>query len=332
MTGTPLPADTVPVFDSGRWRPGGDLRRIADRALLPAAWVIGLCVATQAVYLYTVHGWLGRDSHAYWSTGTHWPHLYAVAPGSMDAFNYSPVFAQLIYPLTLLPWPVFCAAWMALEVAAFVWLLRPMGWRWAGALSLLCASEWTIGNVVPFIAVAAVLGLEKVRVRSFSMARSGIRLAPGWWAVVVLLKPTMALGPVWFVARGEWRRAGVAAAVTAGVVAVSLLAAPGAWVDWLSFLIASAGDQGEGRGLVLRTGVAVVLTVVAARTDRPWLLLVAMVVASPVWAGASSVTLLAGVPRLWAREKAAPSTDAEGGLREGIRSALAPSGRRRAGW
>ncbi len=52
------------------------------------------------------HG-VGWDAHAYyvaWSGG-----LYEELPETRDAYNYSPLFAQVIWPLTLLPWPAFCA-------------------------------------------------------------------------------------------------------------------------------------------------------------------------------------------------------------------------------
>ncbi len=54
----------------------------------------------------------------------------------MDAYLYSPAFAQVISVTTWLPWPVFAALWAGLEAAAFLWLLRPLGWLKAGVLLL----------------------------------------------------------------------------------------------------------------------------------------------------------------------------------------------------
>lgn len=251
-------------------------------------WAAGVLLAGQALVLYVSLGRLGADAHAYWAALQR-AELYGVRwPAGVDAFNYSPAFAQVVWPLGLLSWPVFCGVWVALEVSAFLWLLRPLGWRWAVPLTLLCAAEWTIGNVVPFIAVAAVLGMRR----------------PGWWSAVVLVKPTMALGPVWFAARGEWRKLGVAVAVTVLVVGVSYAVWPDAWPDWFSLLTSNAVEPADGHNPMVGPVLAVALTVVAARLDARWLLGVAMLVATPVWAGTASLTLLAVVPRLVAGESA----------------------------
>lgn len=255
--------------------------RDVERPALGMVWLAGVFIAGQALVLYVRMDWVGRDSHAYWATA-HRPELYSVPPGGLDAFNYSPAFAQVVWPLAQLPWPAFCLLWMALEVAAFAWLLWPLGARWAIPLVLLCASEWTIGNVVPFLAIAAVLGLRKW---------------PGWWAIVALVKPTMALGPVWFAARGEWRKVAVSAAATLAVVLASYALWRSAWPAWFDFLGDSANDQGD-RNVIPRAVVAVVVTFVAGRLNARWLLVVAMLIATPVWAGAASLTIVAMLPRL----------------------------------
>ena len=47
------------------------------------------------------------DAHAYW---TAWQGGMYDTPWLVNgAYSYSPAFAQLIWPLTLLPWPVFAA-------------------------------------------------------------------------------------------------------------------------------------------------------------------------------------------------------------------------------
>ena len=91
------------------------------------------------------------------------------------------------------------------------------------------------------------------------------------------------------------------------LLAVSVLVSPGAWQDWFDFLR-------EQRRRLLRAWstcppwpspspwwsgfpLALVLVVVAARTDRPWLVPVAMVLASPV-VGWGTFALLAAIPRL----------------------------------
>jgi len=244
-------------------------------------WIAGGILAIQAFVSYGSIGKIGADSHAYWMTGQPGP-LYAAVPSTVDAFLYSPAFAQVISPLTMLPWPLFCAVWMVSEVGSFVWLFRPLGWRWVGPLTLVCAAEFTIGNIVPFLAIAAVVGLRW----------------PGWWAVVALTKPTMALGPVWFAARGQWRQVFTSAVVTLAVFATSFAFAPKAWGQWVSFLLDNGSAQSGARGLLPRSLVAVLATVIAARLGKPWMLAPALLLATPVTAGAASLSILAALPRL----------------------------------
>ena len=82
--------------------------------------------------------------------------------------------------------------------------------------------------------------------------------------------------------------------------------APGEWASWVDFLRDSAG---ESTGyvyltpaaiyfpLVARLPLALAVAVFAARTDRRWLLPVAMLPASPV-VGWGTFALLAAIPRL----------------------------------
>ena len=71
--------------------------------------MLAVYLAIHAVVMCAEYG-IGWDAHAYyvaWSGG-----LYEALPGSVDAYNYSPLFAQVIWPLTLLPWAVFCAVFV----------------------------------------------------------------------------------------------------------------------------------------------------------------------------------------------------------------------------
>ena len=90
------------------------------------------------------------------------------------------------------------------------------------------------------------------------------------------------------------------------LLAVSVLISPGEWSSWLEFLRDSAGDSSGllylspvaiPFPLAVRFPLALVVAVVAARTDRPWLLPVSMVLASPV-VGWGTFALLAAIPRL----------------------------------
>lgn len=250
-------------------------------ALVPASWLLPLTLA--------LSGELGMDSaHAYWAV---WRNgLYQVVPGGQDAYNYSPVFAQAIYPLTLLPWPVFLGLWMAGIAAVLLWLLWPLPakWRWLVYLVLL-APAVGIGNIQVFIAAACVVGLRY----------------PAAWAFPALTKVTPALGPVWFLARREWRPLLVSAMATLFVAGVSFVAAPHLWIRWISFLETSPvpPTQAYLPPLWLRLLIAVLLVAWGARKDRRWTLAVGIALAVPLWSanlilfGAALPRLLEGDPR-----------------------------------
>lgn len=232
------------------------------------------------------YGYLGLDSHAYWLT-YHVDQLYRSGPATVDGYLYSPAFAQLTTPVTFLPWPVFAVIWGLLETAALLWLLRPLPVRWIIPLTLACIPELVInGNVHVFLALMVAFGVRY----------------PGVWAFGVLTKIIPGVGLVWFAARGEWRKLAIGVGVTAAVVAVSFALAPADWYAWVNFLLTNSGGGDSvvnGRlGLAIRAGLAAVLTVVAARTNRPWLLAPAVFVACPVMNSMSTIAILAAIPRL----------------------------------
>jgi hypothetical protein len=138
-----------------------------------------LAVALGRFHALISQGHLGADAHAYWLVGQPGVPLYSALPGELDAYLYSPAFAQAISLVTWMPWPAFVALWLLLEAIAFGWLLAPLGWRVAVPLWLLCSMEISLGNVVGFLAVAAVLGTKR----------------PAVWAAFALTKPSLFLGP-----------------------------------------------------------------------------------------------------------------------------------------
>ncbi|GAA2490534.1 hypothetical protein GCM10009858_30720 [Terrabacter carboxydivorans] len=225
----------------------------------------------------------GTDSaHAYWNVWRTGP--YALPPGSPDAFNYSPAFAQLIYPLTLLPWPVFLTLWSVLLMAATVWLLWPLAprWRWL-LLAYVAPPVLLIGNIEVFLAVAAVVGLR----------------LPSAWAFPLLTKITPGLGPVWFAVRREWRQAAVAVLATALVAAASFVISPGLWVAWWEFVVGAPTPPTQAGlpPLGLRLTLALAVIIWGALKGRRSAVPVAMMLAMPLWSS-GVLALLTAVPRL----------------------------------
>ena len=217
-------------------------------------------------------------------------------PAYRDAYLYSPAFAQVLWPLGHLPWPVFQGLWVVAQAAALWWLLAPLGWRRGLVIAPFFVTELLLGNIYLFFAVALVAALGR---------------APGALALPLLTKVTPGVVGLWFLLRREWGAAAWAAGATLAVVAVSVTVDLDAWVAWLSFLQESSGDRG---GLVaLRVLLAAILVTVAARLRWPWLLAPALLLACPLLGGFGPVSVLAAIPRLLVIQRDLPgSPDAVG--------------------
>jgi hypothetical protein len=231
-------------------------------------------------WVFLNHGVHGMDSRAYWLAAHH-RDLYGAPPGSINAYLYSPAFATLIWPAAQLPLHLFIDGWMLAEAAAFAWLLKPLGIRWAIPAFCLCLGEVVVGNIYSFLAVVAVVGARW----------------PAAWALPLLTKITPGLGPVWFAVRREWRALAASVVATSVIVLASFALNPDGWFDWLRFLTSHAGDS--QLLLPARFTAALALTAYAARRGRMWLLPVAMLVANPmVFHSEMALSLLAALPRL----------------------------------
>ena len=266
--------------------------RVLDRAGLALARfarpvrdgliVVGLGRAAYYFFVQGIQPWtfVGVDARAYWQVDLAYPYVGS-GVGDVSTYLYSPAFAQLMAPFSLLPFPVFDALWTALLIVACAWLIRP--WPWAGLMLVLPISyELLVGNVHFLIAAAIVLGFR----------------APAAWAFPILTKVTPGLGVLWFAVRRESRTLAMALGGTAAVVAVSFALAPSAWSDWFAFLLASPG---RSQLLVPRTVIAAVLVAFGAATGRRWLVPVAVWLALPiVWV--NSWVILLAVIRLRGRD------------------------------
>ena len=125
---------------------------------------------------------------------------------------------------------------------------------------------------------------------------------PAAWAFIVLTKITPGIGLLWFVVRREWRQLAVALAATAAISLVSLVLAPDLWSGFLEASktqLAATVDvprQAAPIPLPLRLVVSAVLVVWGARTDRAWVLPIAVGLSVPfLWWNAIAV-MVAAVP------------------------------------
>jgi hypothetical protein len=215
---------------------------------------------------------------------------------SIGAYPYSPAFAMLVYPLNLLPWTVFVAAWTAILIGA-VWYLTGRELFLLGMI--VGAMEIAGGNVSLLLAAAIVAGFRH----------------PWTWAFVLLTKITPGIGLLWFALRREWRPLAIALGATGLVVAISFVLMPHNWFAWIELLLANTGKSGTWAAIPIplwvRGPIAVVLLVWGAPRNQRWVVPVAAMLALPaLWYGSLSM-LLGVIPlttpaeraRGWARVK-----------------------------
>lgn len=256
-----------------------------------------LVVALAAI----VFGWIGlnaegiyfRDALAYWRPD--FDDLYGGREvGVMSTYLYSPAFAQLVWPLGLLPWPLFAALWSALSLGVLVWLVGPYV---AAVLFFVpgpVADEISTGNIHLLLAAAIVVGFRQ----------------PAAWAFPLLTKVTPGVGVLWFLGARQWRPLLTALAVTLLLSAVSFAVAPSAWWEWFETLRRSGAVPVPGEIAVipgplwLRASIAALLAVAAGAAGLRWLVPVAATLALPVpWSSGLAVLVasLALTRPLWQR-------------------------------
>lgn len=242
-----------------RTRPRGPLL-----VFVIAVWVVLIYGAWVMTTTYVAVDHLGLDAHAYWDAARR-ADPYALPPGFRDAYLYSPAFLQVVSLVAWLPWPAFLGLWIALQTWCFWWLTRQLAWWWQVPVMLLCLPEILYGNIHGLLGVMLCLAARR----------------PGLWAFALLTKVTFgAVGIVWFLARKDWRALGEIAVVTGAVMLVSMLVDLQSWLAWVTFL-ATTGDGESHWFRVLRLLLVVGVVAFAARTDRPWVMPLAMLTAAP---------------------------------------------------
>lgn len=236
-------------------------RRVLDRALR-IAFVIVLVVFTIARPVPA------GDAHAYWAVDPANPYTRPVA--TTDAFTYPPPAALFFAVLGRLPFEVFQAGWTLLIGFALLWLTGP--WALAFLVIPVVASDLYLGNIHVLLAAAIVGSLRR----------------PALWAIPLLTKPTVGIGLLWFVARGEWRKLAIAVGVTGALAALAHVLAPGLWPMWIDYVLATGVSPDVGSAywvplpLLVRLPAAALLVVWGARTNRPWTLPTAAMLGLPV--------------------------------------------------
>jgi hypothetical protein len=225
----------------------------------------------------------GQDAHAYWgAVRTVWP--YGDPAGTYGAYLYSPAFVQVFRPLLVLPWAQFLGLWTVMLMGVLLVLTGPV--LFALLLPLAFFELWG-GNIHLLMALAIVIGFR----------------FPAAWSFILLTKVTPGVGLLWFAARKEWRNLAIAVGATLAVVAVSWAVDPILWRQWVDMLIQAPGGPPAPGSIaispVIRLPLAAFIVVLAARTERRWLLPVGVFIALPVlwWGGLSLLIAVVALER-----------------------------------
>jgi Glycosyltransferase family 87 len=276
---------------SDRLRPTRTPGFLAGCALAVVLWVVAVAFSDPAVDAREPFEALvtAQDARSYY--GLDLADLYAGRTdwNTIGAYPYSPAFAQLVYPLDLLPWTAFVGAWTALLILAVYYLTGPdlfLPGLVVGAMEILG------GNVSLLLAAAIVAGFRH----------------PWTWAFVLLTKITPGVGLLWFVLRRQWRKLAIALGATLVIVVASAVLMPHNWRAWLELLASNTGKGGTWAAipipLWLRGPAGVALIAWGALRNQRWTVPVGAMLALPaLWYGSLSM-LLAVIPLTTAAQRA----------------------------
>jgi hypothetical protein len=259
---------------------------LSDRLLRDATTVVSV-VYLLWVWQFVVAAGSHVDADAYRLVDIADPYALADA-GTLHAFLYSPVAAQLLQLVNWLPAPLFYAGLACASIGSLVYLVGP---RWAAAALVIPGSAFwqdlLTGNIHLILAAAVVVGLQR----------------PVAWSLVLLTKVTPGIALVWFAVRREWRALILAGGVTLTLIVTSAALAPELWGDWLTVLIGNSSMTPQGGfvpiPLVARLPIALVLVIWGARTSRPWTVPAAAALALPIIWLFDGFAMFAGVAGVW---------------------------------
>lgn len=257
-----------PAWDSRRQRFAITLISLAALAVAGIGYVIGN---------------EGVDARVLYEIGLSSP--YAGYRPSHAGFPYSPLVAQLLQPLHALPWPIFHALIVGGELWALAWLIGlPLAALLAFVQAPLLVDDLRVGNIQLMVTALVVIGFTR----------------PPAWAGPLLTKVSPGIGLLWFAARREWRRLAIALGTAAALALVSFVFAPQLWFDWFHLLTGVPLADAERLAplpLAVRILLGIGVVLVAAISDRVWLVPLGIAVALPEY-GSQWLILLA-MPRLF---------------------------------
>jgi hypothetical protein len=253
------------------------ITRSTARAVRDGLVLAGVIFAIFNWWLLTTGGGQPVDVHYYWAANH--SDLYPLLDrGLRNGYVYSPAFEFIAAPLRALTFATYVAVWRGALFVTLAWLAGPF------LLPVLfwvpVQSEINAGNIQILLALAVVLGFRW----------------PATWSFVLLTKLTPGVGLLWFAIRREWHALAVALGATVLIAALSFALQPSAWPEWIRFLTSNAEPSVAPYyvSFWIRLPFALVAVVLAALTDRKWLLVAGVTLALPVYYVISS-SLLVGV-------------------------------------
>jgi hypothetical protein len=264
-----------------------EVRRVV---LILALLLAGAVYARQFSYMYR------GDAYLYWQAARGERGYVTELQDAPHGYLYSPAFIQAIWPLAILPWEAFYAIWLAVYVAALVWVCRP----------------WLTLAVLPFVFVTFGVALLQIPRHSVSSGNiyfyMGLAVVAGFrwpsaYAFLLLTKVTPGIALLWFLVRREWRNLTIALGTTAVIVGASFVIAPHLWFDWVTVL-KNNSTYGEPDfayhilPLIPRLAIAAVMIAVAAWYNARWVMPISIVVAMPYVADTGLIILLCVAPLL----------------------------------
>jgi len=252
---------------------------VLDRLAMVVALGLGVGLAVAQLVGLTP---LAFDAAAYyWATpGDLYRYGWYFTGHEHAAYLYSPAFADALIPLRILPERVFTALWQLGLVAALVATIR--GW----AVVVLLVGFVGVLLDVPLVTIPlGDIAHGNIHVLLGAVSVFGLRY-PALWSFALLSKITPAVGLVWFVARREWRNLAIALAVTGVITLASFAYSPRDWFAWATLLLDNTSTQFPlwvlPIPLFVRLPMAGALVWWGARTDRPWVVPLAVGFAIPM--------------------------------------------------
>ena len=217
---------------------------------------------------------LPQDAWSYWKADL--ANLYPANWGPDGTYIYPPPLAQITTLLQPIGWQVFIVVWTTLLWAALAYMLGRWAWVFVGlgiaalALGLPYEAGDVLGhalngNVQLFIAAGLV----------FALRGNVLGWLPG-----LLTKVVSGIGLGWYLFRGEWRALVLSLAAAAAVAAVSFIFVPSQWFEWIGWMARNASVPSpialEPVPFLVRLPMSLALLVWGARTDRAWVVPIAV--------------------------------------------------------